>query len=240
MLRKVRFEIIDRLLKRINIMPEREYLSFLRYFGISIGEATYISPDAIIDITRPSLVTIGNHCYLNSGFKLLTHDFVAGVMRHVYGEFINSSGRVTIGNNVGTGYNVTILKGVTIGDNVFIAANSLVTKDVPGNCIVAGSPAKIICTLDEYRQKRLMCNEEEALDYARSIRERFHRNPKVEEFYEEFSLFVDHENEKEYTQLPILQQLGGKVEYSFWKKNNKRKYRNFDEFLESSFKSYES
>lgn len=222
MLRKVRFEIIDRLLKRINIMPEREYLSFLRYFGISIGEATYISPDAIIDITRPSLVTIGNQCYLNSGFKLLTHDFVAGVMRHVYGEFINSSGRVTIGNNV------------------FIAANSLVTKDVPGNCIVAGSPAKIICTLDEYRQKRLMCNEEEALDYARSIRERFHRNPKVEEFYEEFSLFVDHENEKEYTQLPILQQLGGKVEYSFWKKNNKRKYRNFDQFLESSFKSYES
>ena len=62
----------------------------------------------------------------------------------------------------------------------------------------------------------------------------------AEEFYEEFSLFVDHENEKEYTQLPILQQLGGKVEYSFWKKNNKRKYRNFDQFLESSFKSYES
>lgn len=238
MLRKVRFEIIDRLLKRINILQESEYLPFLRYFGIFIGEATYISPDAIIDITRPSLVSIGNQCYVNSGFKLLTHDFVAGVMRHVYGEFINSSGRVTIGNNVGTGYNVTILKGVTIGDNVFIAANSLVTKDVPGNSIVAGSPAKVICTLDEYRQKRLMCNEEEALDCARSIWERFHRNPKVEEFYEEFSLFVDHENE--YTQLPILQQLGGKVEYSFWKKNNKRKYRNFNQFLESSFKSYES
>lgn len=222
MLRKVRFEIIDRLLKRINILQESEYLSFLRYFGIFIGEATYISPGAIIDSTRHSLVSIGNQCYVNSGFKMLTHDFVAGVIRHVYGEFINSSGRVTIGNNV------------------FIAANSLVTKDVPGNSIVAGSPAKVICTLDEYRQKRLMCNEEEALDYARSIWERFHRNPKVDEFYEEFSLFVDHENEKEYTQLPILQQLGGKVEYSFWKKNNKRKYRNFNQFLESSFKSYES
>ena len=39
-----------------------------------------------------------------------------------------SSGRETIGNNASTGQNVTILKGVTIGDNVFIGANSVVTK----------------------------------------------------------------------------------------------------------------
>ena len=37
-----------------------------------------------------------------------------------------------------------ILKGVTIGDNVVVAAGSIVTKSVPSNCLVAGNPAKII------------------------------------------------------------------------------------------------
>lgn len=208
-LNKIRYLYIDKLLKRVNLLSASEYLSYLRHYGIMIGNNTYISPDAIVDITRPSLVTIGNDCYLNSGFKLLTHDWVAGVMRHVYGEFLNSSGRVTIGNNVGTGYNVTILKGVTIGDNVFIAANSLVTKDVPSNCVVGGIPAKVLCSLDDYRQKRLQQCEAEALDYARSIRERFDREPSVEEFYEEFSWFVDNENEREYPSIPISAQLGG-------------------------------
>lgn len=151
----LRYKFIDKLLKRLNLLSGREYKSLLKYYGISIGEKTYISPNSVIDYTRPSLVSIGCNCYLNSGFVLLTHDFVAGVMRHVYGEFLNSSGRVKIGNNVGTGYNVTILKGVTVGDNVFIAANSLVNKDIPSNCIIGGAPAKVLCTLEEYRQKRL-------------------------------------------------------------------------------------
>lgn len=233
MIKKIRFNVIDKLLKRINLLPPGEYLSMLRYYGIVVGEDTYISPDAVVDITRPSLVTIGRKCYLNLGFKLLTHDWVAGVMRHVYGEFLNSSGRVTIGNNVGTGYNVTILKGVTIGDNVFIAANSLVTKDVPSNCVIGGQPAKVMCTLDDYRQKRLAQCESEALDYARSIRERFHREPRVEDFYEEFSLFVDGNNEKDYPNLPVAKQLGD--EYLCWKRFHKRKYIDFEAFLKASY-----
>lgn len=233
MFKKIRYQIIDKLLKRINLLPASEFLAMLRYYGIVVGEDTYISPNAIIDFTRPSLVTIGNNCYLNSGFNLLTHDWVAGVMRHVYGEFLNSSGRVTIGNNVGTGYNVTILKGVTIGDNVFIAANSLVTKDVPSNCVIGGQPAKVMCTLDDYRQKRLAQCESEALDYARSIRERFHREPRVEDFYEEFSFFVDGNNEKDYPTLPIIKQLGGG--YYRWKRQHKRKYKDFEAFIKASY-----
>ena len=229
----IRFKYIDKLLKRLNILPEKEYIRFLKYYGISIGENTYIAPDSVVDFTRPSLVSIGSNCYLNSGFVLLTHDWVAGVMRHIYGEFLNSSGRVKIGNNVGTGYNVTILKGVTVGNNVFIAANSLVNKDIPSNCIVAGSPARVLCSLEEYRQKRLTQYEQEAMDYARSIKERFHRDPKVEEFYEEFSLFVDGENENQYPNLPIVRQLGG-VGYHLWKKSHKRKFKDFDDFIKNA------
>lgn len=53
---------------------------------------------------------------------------------------------VEIGENCWIGRNVNIMKGVTIGDNSVIAANSVVTKSVPANCIAAGNPAKVVKT----------------------------------------------------------------------------------------------
>lgn len=53
---------------------------------------------------------------------------------------------VIIGENCWIGRNVSIMKGVTIGDNAIIAANSVVTRSVPANCIVAGNPAKVVKT----------------------------------------------------------------------------------------------
>lgn len=53
---------------------------------------------------------------------------------------------IKIGNHVWIGTRVTILKGVTIGDNAIIAAGSVVTKNVPNNTVVAGVPAKVIKT----------------------------------------------------------------------------------------------
>lgn len=55
-----------------------------------------------------------------------------------------SSGSVTIGKNVWTGRNVCILPNVTIGDGAIIGANSVVTHDIPANCIAVGAPAHII------------------------------------------------------------------------------------------------
>lgn len=55
-----------------------------------------------------------------------------------------SKGAVIIGNNVWIGDKATILPGVTIGNNCIVAANAVVTKDVPHNCVVAGNPAIII------------------------------------------------------------------------------------------------
>jgi len=49
---------------------------------------------------------------------------------------------VKIGNNVWIGFGVSIFKGVSIGDHCIIAANSIVTRDIPDNCIAAGTPAK--------------------------------------------------------------------------------------------------
>lgn len=57
---------------------------------------------------------------------------------------LSSKGPVVIGNDVWIGDKATILSGVTIGDGAVIAANAVVTKDVPAYSVVAGNPARII------------------------------------------------------------------------------------------------
>ena len=57
---------------------------------------------------------------------------------------ITSKGPVVIGNNVWIGDKATILPGVTIGDGAVIAANAVVTKDVPAYSVVGGNPARVI------------------------------------------------------------------------------------------------
>ncbi len=57
---------------------------------------------------------------------------------------------VKIGNGVWIGANVTILPGVTVGENAVIAAGAVVTKDVPANSIVGGNPAKVIRMLNDH------------------------------------------------------------------------------------------
>lgn len=206
------------------------YCCYLRKKGIEIGTGTHICARTCrIDDTRPSLVMIGNNCYLNEHFTLLTHDFVTGVFLNTGLNFINSSGRVTIGNNVRFGQNVMVLKGVTIGDNCFIGAGSIVTKDIPSNSIAVGIPCKVIMSLEEYYNKRLQKCESEALDYARSIVERFGRKPETTDFWEEFHLFVSGDEVDTYPEIPIKKQLG--AAYISYVANHKAKYSSFNEFL---------
>lgn len=69
------------------------------------------------------------------------------------------SAPIVIGENVWIGADVRINKGVTIGDNSIVAANSVVTKDVPANCIVAGNPARVVKT-DIQNEPRLIPDNE--------------------------------------------------------------------------------
>lgn len=209
------------------------YIKYLKSKGISIGGGNFIDPKtSVIDVSRPSLVTIGNNCYMNRNFTLLTHDWVTHVFIHAGLGFINSSGKIVIGNNVSFGQNVMVLKGVTIGDNVFIGAGSIVTKDIPSNCIAVGRPCKAIMTLDEYYKKRIKKSREEAFEYARSIVERFDRQPVVEDFWEEFPLFLSGKDVEKYPTLPIKRQLG--PIYERYVKEHIAEFESFEEFLHAA------
>lgn len=60
---------------------------------------------------------------------------------------------VIIGNNVWIGANASILPGVTIGNNVVIGAGSVVTKDVPDNCVAIGNPCRVIRQVNDHDKK---------------------------------------------------------------------------------------
>ena len=211
---------------------ESNYANYLRRKGIKVGKNLRIVDvhSISIDRTRPSLVSIGDNVSFNRNFTLLTHDFVSGIFRNKYYDFINSSGKVVIGNNVRFGINVTVLKGVKIGDNSFIAAGSLVNKDIPSNSVAGGVPAKVICSMDDFYNKRKEICLIEAKEYAQSIVERFNRNPVPSDFWEEFHLFVNRSNIEQYMEdIPIKKQLG--IAFDTWLENHESKYKNFEEFL---------
>ncbi len=208
------------------------FVNYLKNSGIMIGGGTKFRPfHTEIDLSRPSLVTIGENCYFNKGFTLLTHDWVTRVFIYSGRDFLPSSGCVTIGNNVNTAYNVTILKGVTIGDNVFIGANSVVTKDIPSNSIAVGAPCRVIMSIDEFHAKREIQCVKDALDYALSIQKRFKRRPRITDFCEEFVLFVDGDKINQYPEIErlIRSQLG--PSYDDYVREHKAVFSGFDDFL---------
>jgi len=98
------------------------YLNYLRKRGFKIGDNTYFqNPKSFrIDLTRPSLITIGSDCWFNVRNNVIAHDVVSRVFIKKYNDYLPSEGRITIGNNVIFGSDVTVLKGVTIGDNCII------------------------------------------------------------------------------------------------------------------------
>ena len=111
----------------------------------SIGEYFHVS--AINSVTIGNGLLTGRFVYIGDnahGGLSWEEAEVAPINRPV-----QSKGAVSVGNHVWIGDKATILGGVTIGDNVIIGANSVVTHDVPSHCMVAGAPAKIVRQLKE-------------------------------------------------------------------------------------------
>jgi acetyltransferase-like isoleucine patch superfamily enzyme len=104
--------------------------------------------------TEPFLITIGNNVTITHGVTFHNHDGGVGVLRLKY-PGLDVIKPIKIGNNVFIGSNTTIMPGVEVGNNVVIGASSVVTKNVPDNVVVAGIPAKVIKTIEQYEEKIL-------------------------------------------------------------------------------------
>ena len=203
---------------------------------MSIGNNTiiYNPRNTIIDETRPWLIKIGDYVKITDNVTILTHGYDWSVLNVQYKEVLGSSGKVEIGNNVFIGMKTTILKGVKIGNNVIIGANSLINKDIPSNVVVAGNPAKVICTIEEYYKKRKEAQEKEAEELTIEYYKKYKVWPS-RQILREFLFLFDERNEKT-TQDEVFKEVCnlnnniGEVETTFLKQPGK--YKSYEEFIE--------
>ena len=228
--------LIKKILKRIvfgHRCSSEAYVAYLRKIGMKIGGGTvFFAPQNVcIDVTRPWLISIGNNVQITSGVTILTHGYDWAVVKGVYGEILGSSGEVRIGNNVFIGMNSTILKGAKIGNNVIIGANSLVNKDIPDNVVVAGNPAVVVSSLEEYYNKRKKKQIDEAKELFRVYRQRYNREVDEKALHEFFFLFEDGKKELH----PVFQnmmKLVGNEKESYEKLSlNIPSFKNMQDFL---------
>lgn len=124
-----------------SLLKEYAYLRAGAMGYIRCGER--IAFNSFSSISGHGGVEIGDDTQLGPGVLVTTtgHDYRAGLE--------TSFKKIVLGNRVWVGARAIILPGVTIGDNAVIGAGTVVTKDIPPNCVAVGVPAKVIKTFDE-------------------------------------------------------------------------------------------
>lgn len=114
-----------------------------KWKGIKIGEGVYIGHEVIFDRIFPDQIEIGDNTSIGDRSIITAHANIPSntPLKELYPRNIQ---KTVIGKGVWIMPNVTIVPGVTIGDEVVVATGSVVTKDVPKRVLVGGVPAKIL------------------------------------------------------------------------------------------------
>lgn len=128
---------------------EPQHLDKLIKRGLKVGKNFHRMGGVIIDPSHCYHIMIGDNVTLAPRVHILAHDSSTFIF---LGK--TRAANVTIGNNVFVGAGSIILPGVHIGNRVIIGAGSIVTKDISDNSVAAGNPANVICPIDEYLEKR--------------------------------------------------------------------------------------
>lgn len=111
---------------------------------ITLGEGTYINFNC--NFIDDGSITIGKRVMLGANVTVATvgHPIVPELREYMY------TAPVVIGDDCWIGSNVTILPGVTIGAGTTIGAGSVVTKDIPANCVAVGNPCRVLREVGEH------------------------------------------------------------------------------------------
>ena len=127
-----------------NLLVEQPFWCDYGY-NIEVGENFYSNHNCII--LDGAKVTFGDNVFIapNCGFYTAGHP----LDKDQRNQGLEYAYPITIGNHVWFGAQVAVLPGVTIGDDVVIAAGSIVTKDIPSGVIAAGNPCKVIRKITE-------------------------------------------------------------------------------------------
>ena len=137
----------------VNRIHGEQSLEKLLKRGLVVGKDFKRMGGVIIDPSHCWHIKIGNNVTLAPRVHILAHDASTWVFLR-YTRVSN----VTIGDNVFIGAGSIILPGVSIGNNVVIGAGSIVSCDIPDGSVAVGNPARVVRSLDDYlnREKERM------------------------------------------------------------------------------------
>lgn len=234
--------MLKKLVKRLLLGPKADanaYIAHLRQIGMEIGRdvSIYAPTKTTIDEQYPWMISIGDHVRISQGVTILTHDYSWSVLKITgRGAILGASGRVKIGNNVFIGMHATILRGVTIEDNVIVGSGAVVTKNCLANGVYAGNPAKRIAEIDSFLEKRKEAQVQEARDLAVAYYERYKKRPPEEVFHEYFYLFLDTEaiQKRQYC-IKKMKQCGNCEESRLYVEQYQRPFNDYQAFLRYCF-----
>lgn len=205
----------------------------LRKKGCEIGTGVaFTNPKMThIDTQFPFCIKIGDNVTVTADVTILAHDYSYSVLSQVYGVMPQNTKITTIGNNVFLGQSSIILMGTEIGDNVIIGAGAVVSGKIPSNTVWAGNPARQVCTLEEFKEKREKRFEEGAVTLAKQIVSQFHRKPTYKEMRMYIGLFTPRTEEYKH----YFEQLNSRLpKVSECVRRQTQKYDGLDEFLEKN------
>lgn len=109
---------------------------------IHVGVGTAIGDQFTISCNES--IRIGKNCLMSYRVSILDHDHITGLGVNPVTSGITKGEAVEIGDNTFVGTGVVIMRGVKIGKNCVINANSVVMRSFEDNCIINGSPAKVV------------------------------------------------------------------------------------------------
>ncbi len=121
----------------------------LRKRGLTIGTNCNIQWGCLFDPPHCWLISIGDRVTIAPKVTFIAHD---ASTKRILGY--TRIGRITVEDDVFIGINTTVLLGVKIGKGAIIGAGSVVTHDVPSGMVACGNPARVICSTEEYIEKK--------------------------------------------------------------------------------------
>jgi acetyltransferase-like isoleucine patch superfamily enzyme len=125
-------------------------------YNIEIGENFYTNHNCVI--LDGATVSFGDNVFIAPNCCFSTAGHPIDYERRNKG--LEYAYPIKVGNNVWFGANVTVLPGVTIGNNVVVGSGSVVNKDIPSDVVAAGNPCKIIREITEEDKKKYIVKEQ--------------------------------------------------------------------------------
>lgn len=131
----------------------RDPVAYARSLGVTVGSGCRLIATTVASWgSEPYLITLGDRVLVTAGVRFVTHDGAVWPFRREHPR-IDRVAPIEVGDDCFLGLNSIVLPGVTIGSESVVGAGAVVNRSIPPRSVVAGVPARVVCTIDDYWRK---------------------------------------------------------------------------------------